>query len=270
MTRPSPLTVARWNCVDTLQSALDAVNGPVQADDPAVLAEIAEAYRILGIAVLLEEGDPAAFGALLALSAQCDCVLRALDLSNHPEQLAGSRAEPFCDALVAGDLESARTIARLAPRQHQEGWEYEDDFLRYHFLERLFLGQDDDKALGALLDRWEALLEGKNDALLPVCRALLVRDKEGLEEALQAAVRQLKGKQEIWRTMSSYRAEVDATEGAVYVEGLAVLRLAELRQIEVGEHYELMPALARLPLGGPLPPPHAWRSFGSVRSYGGG
>jgi len=262
------LLLARVNCIDTLESALAAVSDQ-QGRDPAVLAEIAERYRVLAIAVLLEDGDPAPFASLLALSGQTECFLRSIDLAQHPAQLIGSRVEPFCDALVAGDLQSARTIAQLAPVHHQDGWEYEDDFLAAHFLQRLLVGSDD-AALSRVLDRWEQVLEGQGSPSLDVSRALLARDPEALDEALRATVQDLLRKQEVWRKSTTYNAQVDATEGSLFINGLAVIRLADMRGMSLPEEYELMPSLARVPLGGALPPPESWRLFQTVRALAGG
>ncbi len=268
MSRPSALSLARENGVDMLESALAAVSRR-QGRDPALIAEITERYHLLAIAVLLEEADRDAFASLLALAAQAEIFLRALDLSGAPEQLIASRAEPFSDALVAGALDAASAIARLAPQRHQDGWEYEDDFLRFHFMHRALLG-DDDAALSRVLARWERVLEGEASCHLDVARTLAARDPEAFDAALAAAARDRTEKIEAWRKTPVYDEQLDATESAVFIHGLAAIRLAELRGISVPGEYELMPSLARVPLGAQLPPKDAWRDFRNVVALAGG
>jgi hypothetical protein len=49
-----------------------------------------------------------------------------------------------------------------------------------------------------------------------------------------------------WRKTPAYRVEVDATEGSLFVLGLAYLRLAELRGLETRPEHQGMPSLARV------------------------
>jgi len=231
-----------------------------QGRDADVIAEIAERYHLLAIAVLLEDADPDAFARLLALAAQSGSFLRSLDLAAPPRRLAASRSEAFCDALAAGDLVLARTLAGQAPRAWLQGWEYEDDFLRFHFLHRLAL-DDDEATLASLLARWERVLEGAPSCHLEVSRALLRRDAAALDAALLATAQERADRLAAWRKMATYDAEVDATEGAVFVAGLAVIRLAEQRGLALPEEYPFMPRIARVPSGLALPAPDSWRSF---------
>jgi hypothetical protein len=50
-----------------------------------------------------------------------------------------------------------------------------------------------------------------------------------------------------------------AAEGQIFVEGLAVLRIAELKGLKISGEYPLIPEISRVPLGTPLPAEDAWK-----------
>ena len=226
----------------------------------AVVTELQLRYRLTAIARLLGDGDPDAFRDHLHRSA---CA--ALYLFERLEEGADLEAKNltvrvnpgFADAVVAGDLELARRLAELSPQEHVEGHEYEDDFLRYHLLHRMLLGADDDE-LRALLDRWEEVMEGQTSTPWAMSTALVERDAAALGEGLLDLVEEHDAWFEQFRTNAGYVPEIDATLGKISMNGLVVLRFAELREIPTDAEYRFMPDIARLPVGGPFPPRDAW------------
>jgi hypothetical protein len=255
---PSPIEIARENATFSLQMSLQTSSSKLDRD-PYLLAQIAVRYHMLAIVAVLADSDCATFVRRLAQSGQTDCFLRGLDLSADPAHWAASRHVPFADALAAGDLASARTIATLAPDFHQEGWEYEDDYLRSRFMHRLLLAPDDQPLLERMLERWDAVAEGRPGPYHDLSHALLARDEVLFDEALNAVLASRRVTFAEWRKTPEFRVEIDAVDGGLFVLGLAYLRLAELRGIVTRPDYDSMPALARVPLGTPLPPPGSWR-----------
>lgn len=255
--KPSAVAIARENAQFELEQSLRAL-GRNPDSDVHLLSEISTRYHLLALAVLLEDANQRAFAGLLALAGQTDVRLRSLDLSAHSRERAASRSVPFSDALAAGDLGTARAIAQLAPVHVQDGVEYEDDFLRFHFHHRLLVMPDDEVALRVVLDRWATVVGRAGSTHLDAARALLDRDADDLDEALDRLITERRGTFAAWRKRPDYREEIDATDGVIFVHGLALLRLAEMRGIKTRPDYEYMPDLARVPRGTPLPPTGAW------------
>ena len=255
--KPGAIAIVRENARFELEQSLKALGNSFDAD-VKLLVEISVRYHLLASAFLLEDSDQRGFACLLALSGQTDLYLRGQDLSAHPRWLAASHSLPFADALAAGDLATAGAIARLAPSAWLKGHEYEDDFLQAHLQHRLLVAPDDEAALRAILTRWEAVVGSAGSAELDAARALVDRDVAALEDALHRVVHQRQTRLAAWRRRPDYRDTLDATEGAIFVPGLALLRLAELRGLEIRREYDLLPGLARVAAGGVLPGPGEW------------
>jgi hypothetical protein len=254
------LEIARENASFELEQSLRVLPSRDAAGVPLLLGEIALRYHVLGIVTLLTDAVPDTFAAYLSLSGQTDAQLRSLNLSAHPKYLAGSRGVPFLDALTAGDLTSARSIAASAPTTHDPDWEYEDDFLKFRFMHVLTLDPQADDAVQPILTRWTVVLEGAASAAFDVAQAITNRDEKALDESLELLLAERRRTLEAWQATPAYREEIAATESAIYVEGLGLLRIAELRGLRADREYDMMPSIARIPLSTALPPPGAWRS----------
>jgi hypothetical protein len=260
---PSGIEIARENALYELALSLRVSSGK-QHGDAQLLAHIALRYHTLGIVSLLADADQDRYARCLCLAGQVDGHLRRLDLSADPTHNAASRELPFADALVAADLEGAREIARLAPDRHQEGVEYEDDFLRIKFMHQLLLAPNDQAALQSTLDRWDQVAEGAPSEYHALSLSLLRRDDSAFDEAIHAVLDRRRGKLAEWRMTPNYRLESDATDGGLFVFGLACLRLAELVGISTQPDYEGMPEPARIPLGRKPLAPNSWMIPGRV------
>ncbi|WP_415835490.1 hypothetical protein [Corallococcus soli] len=225
----------------------------------------ATCHRRLAFCALLADAKPDRFAAHLCHSAHARLHFRRLVSGDHGAEsrfLGATQEFSFIDALAAGQPDLATAIAQLAARGHDPAFEYEDDFLLHHFLHQLLLtvrgaGTAD---LPALLTRWEVVLEGGSDTYLDACRALLHRDARFFDEALQStAYARMLHFQKLSRD-SGPNDELKKTEGALFMNGLAMLRLAELQGMDTQREYPTLPSLARVPTGRPAPPPTAWMS----------
>jgi hypothetical protein len=178
----------------------------------------------------------------------------------EPKNLTVRENPGFADAVVAGDMSLATRLAELSPKQHYAGYEYEDDFLRYHLLHRMLLGAHDAELRG-LLERWEAVMEGQTSVAWAIARALVERDGDAFGEGLRDLIDEHLVRFEEFRTSAGYIAELDASLGNVSMDGLVALRFAEIRGIPTEREYQFMPDLARLPMGGQFPSRDAWRTL---------
>lgn len=246
-----------------VRHALEEIRGG-QGPQEVAFFSLMFGYRLLAICAMLEDADVDGFAALLAKSgfARLEFLNRAAPGQRIPEKfVCGSKNLGFSSALAAGDLGTAVAIARLSPRGHFEGVEYEDDFLFFHFLHSMVSDPKDEDTLRRILARWEEVLDGGPSSSRAVCEALLGGDGKDFDAAFEGFVGGRKKDLEIWKESLTYDAGLDATEGKIFVEGLAVLRLAEIKGVPTQREYDLVPDLARVPVGTPLPPADSWRSL---------
>jgi hypothetical protein len=221
-------------------------------------------YRILGICALLQRSDQSTFAAMLSKSGHVRAEFLKLvgqGLDVPAKYICASKNIGFSAALAAGDIDTAKRIAFLSPQSHFQDVEYEDNFLFFHFLHRILVADEDEDELNRLVARWAVVLEGESSGYLDVCRALLPGDGGDFEDAFDSLI------QSRWRQLKEYKEtvgydhEMFAAEGQVFIEGLAVLRIAEMKGLAASGEYRLIPENARLPLGVALPSPDAWRAL---------
>jgi hypothetical protein len=246
---------------DLISRCLEAVRGG-ELLGGTVLGEIELRYRLIGIARLLIEADPNAFRDNLHRSACAALHLFELlqqGAALEPKNLTVHENPGFADAVIAGDMELATQLAELSPKRHQEGYEYEDDFLESHLLHRMLLGADDAELRG-LLQRWSGVMEGQTSVPWALSVALVERDADAFGQSLLDLVDEHVRWFEEFRTNAGYIPELDASLGNVLMDGLVALRFAEMRGIPTEREYRFMPDLARLPVGGPFPSRDAWRT----------
>ncbi|QSQ22278.1 immunity 49 family protein [Pyxidicoccus parkwayensis] len=214
-----------------------------------ILFHLSRYARAAGIAHLLAYADGATFRQHLLRSGEARRqLLQLARQQGRPVNrfTATGNYGPLCDALAAGADETARDIARLSFTEHVRRDEYEDDFHYARFLGWLVAGDEAQRAEAeGFLDAFERVLQGESSPRLDLCRALMAHEQEGLDSALKALLeereRHFHAKAKSW----SVKDEHYETERFVFVEGLALLRLAERRGLSVQAEYLFMPGLAR-------------------------
>lgn len=258
------LEMARYNQSLVLQETLEVLAAS-PSPESMHFSNATVCHRVLAICWLLQDADVEGFAHGLCKAGQARLALLERvargDVSADPELLVASDNAGFSDALAAGDLDTARAIARLSARQHAQGLEYEEDFLFSRFLHLQVLEPRERETQARLLERWEQVVDsGDPDLRLGVCQALHAADAGRLPDAFQALVDARAHEFREYRKQLDFDPEVAATVGKVYIDGLALARLCELASLPVPEALELLPALARVPLGIRLPASGAWLS----------
>ncbi|WP_164009785.1 Imm49 family immunity protein [Pyxidicoccus trucidator] len=258
--RHDPLELAQENYSFQLRCALEAVEeGDATAED---LSTIAFSYRILGLCALLRDMDGERFARLLRKSglARLHLLRQVASETQPPDQvLAISKDTGFVAALAAGDLDTATRIAERSPDTFLEGIEYEEEFLFFHFQQRLLRTPRDEASLWGTLDRWTRVVEGEPTVYLAVCQALLEANEAAFCSALGEVLKTRKESLRKYRKQLDFDRELDATEGKVYLNGLALVRLAQSRGVVVPQRLELIPRPAR-EASCPALPEDAWLS----------
>lgn len=215
--------------------------------------EMSQGRRALGTLRLLLQADSPGFARELAYSAQArrHYLARCAKAGYADFYGVTSRSEPLFDALAGDWIDLARDIALLSPKAWREGDEYEDDYCYGRFFHEYVSGSGG--SFAALLEQFEAALEGASSPRLQICAAIASRDQAAFDTAflglLDARDR------EIAQDRQGLAEEDPAVAIGTYifVEGLAVLRVAGYAGLVTLREYSQCPALARAIPAGPPP-----------------
>ncbi|HYO67840.1 MAG TPA: Imm49 family immunity protein [Archangium sp.] len=259
--RHDPLELAEENFTYQLRRSLSAVTrGQVTGD---TLASIAMAYRILALCALLRKADSEQFARLLCKSGQVRLHLlerTVVGLEVPPAVMAVSNDVGFSASLAAGDLPTAQKIAARSSNTYVKGWEDEEDFLFFHFLQQMLRAPAEADPLLRIMGRWNGIVDGEPTPYRSICQALLDRDASRFSTSFEEMLETRKDSLRRYRKQFDFDRELHATEGKVYLNGLALIRLAESRGIATRERYEMIPRPALLARCPPLPE-NAWHSL---------
>jgi hypothetical protein len=180
-------------------------------------------------------------------------------LESPPKYVCASKNIGFSAALAAGDIETARRIASSSPQSHFGDIEYEDDFLFFHFLHRAIEDDTTTEDLNRIIARWEIVLEGQESGYFNVCRALASDRSDDFEPAFESFIKTRQRQLKEYKESIGYDREMFAAEGKIFIEGLAVLRIAEMKGLPAVGEYKLVPDNSRILVGLTLPAPDSWR-----------
>lgn len=216
-----------------------------------VCVDITGKLRAAGIIALLTKADSDTFLHNLMRSARCrlQYLERLSEAHREGEHHQGSgRVDPLLDAIAAQDFATARQIAASSPRDWQRGHEYEDDYCYAQIVHGLIAPPGSGADPSPLFQRFESVLDGAPDARLDVTRALARRDQPAFETAFEALI--ARRTEQIEADMARKRIEDPPViaERQVYVEGLAMLRIAERLGLNTQTEYLYCPSMARVPM----------------------
>ncbi len=219
-----------------------------------VCADVQKKLRMLACCRLFKDGRSDSFYHNLIRSGMTrrHYLSRCLTEGALEDHFRGSgRYLPFCDSLAAADLELARTIVELSPAEFLKGHEYEDDYCYGRILYLLFSRAEEQ--LPELLARFEHYLEGAGSGRFLVAAALAQRDQAGFNTGFERLL--LDREEQIAADIE--RGEIESPHvimaRRIFVEGLAVLRLAGQLGITTEQEYLFCPSLARVPMTRPFP-----------------
>jgi hypothetical protein len=174
-----------------------------------------------------------------------------------------SRVDPFFDAVVAGAEQAVMaTISASRATWHQDR-EYEDDFCYARALQQLYLGRDAD--VGPLLSRWK-VVSGGDEARFAVCAGLLANAPEDVLSSIEAVVDSILDAVRKRQAEESGDPDAWVTTDRLSLEGLALLRLARRRSMDITlVHIQLPDPLLSATITS-LPGPDAWRRVSDPRN----
>lgn len=230
--------------------------GPPEAEK---VLKLCSELRRLGCGALLSSYETERFGQCLYLAA--DIYLQLLEGRGgwphlEPYDMARSRGQPLLDALAIGDWELAERIGRSMEPRWCQGLEYEEDFCFFECLPLLATRAAGKPLAGAALqdslDRIRRATQGIDYPRLGAVEALAQASAERFEEALLALIAERRA--EVARQRKSGLGDVIflSTEAHVFIEGLALVRLARALGLRTRSQYPLIPPAALEPLPGPF------------------
>lgn len=235
--------------VEELESDLRASRSREETE--RLLYDLSHYHRILAVGKFFAAADLEAFTTHLRRSA--DLRIELLQSMHSTARPAGrftcaSQIAPFFDALTADDFTLAEKIAVLSPEVWLEDDEFEDDFWYARFLYSLILSgleptEETTNALGNL----KRVKADNTLARTAICTALANGDQNLFDESIERMIeeRTAYNESKVGRLIPN---RLDFQTGRhLYLEGLALLRLAEHIGIATAPEYPLMPRLARLP-----------------------
>lgn len=220
-------------------------------------------WRVRGTCRLLLEADTRGFATCLGRSAQTRIeylAKRGSDADPDPNWYCLSKNLGFEDALAAGLVPEARRISDLSPKEWLPDAEDEDDhrFALFLHLALAALRDGSGAKLPATLDELPALRDDAEDPRAGIARAIAAADAGELAAALEATLDAREEKIRALRKTPGVSKELLATEGALWIEGLAILRVAELAGIAVPPEARYLPAESRVAVGSVALPAGAW------------
>ncbi|MEY4766821.1 MAG: hypothetical protein RI907_3494 [Pseudomonadota bacterium] len=226
------------------------VNDPPMAQAAFEIEEASQWLIALGICNLLIYADVDRFYENLVRAGHTRrhflLLCRQQGLTDHPH-LAISRWDAFLAVVAAGDFPLARDLAVGSTDQWVKTGEYEDDFCYRLFLHDLIAPPDAVRQarLPATLQRWGQWLGGQACPRLAVCEALLARDAAAFTQAFDDRLAQRQA--EVQKQAKMVMAADDTFEpmARVFIEGLALLRIASRLGLPTRVDYPLCPAVAR-------------------------
>lgn len=216
--------------------------------------EICKYYRALGICGLLLNADTDVFAHGLIHSAltrkyyldRCIEENYLLDPSRRT-----SFVDPFFDALSANQFKLSRQIASVSPNQLFNEYEYEDDFLYALFMHKIVGFEEGNKEeLRKILHQYEEVIEDGSSIRIELCKALFANDQNAFERTFADLLNEHQTKTDAIADpqLDSILAQDYTFEPNrwIFVEGLAILRIAEKLNLQTEKEYKFCPSIARV------------------------
>lgn len=170
-------------------------------------------------------------------------------LTDHHRSSGWSAA--LMDTIAAGEFELARRIAELSPSEFNPGHEYEDDYcyaqLIFHIIGAGKIETSE------VLGRFSAYAEDEPNARLDLIRSLLDGHQTAFEKAFEKLLEEHEGRIAAEMELGRFEDLHINADRRMFIEGLAMLRLASMCGLATEDEYLFCPHMARLPMTQPFP-----------------
>ena len=217
-----------------------------QEEIEARYCALSDWYRVLGVCRFLAHADAEGLqdGLRQAGEARVE-LLRHRSTQRHPFNGYTGSAQylPLCCAIAAGADDVAQEIVHLSSATLAKGEELEEDFAYAMVLHWLTSQKRNPRPDAALATLGELLGEGSPRCA--VATALVDADDKAFRPAFDALLAE-------WVTLMDdvtplERGETYRADAGLFVEGLAIVRLAVRLGLRPKKEYRFVPSLARVP-----------------------
>ncbi len=212
-----------------------------QRTDAKLAQEAASFCRQAGCGELLAKMDTSAFFQALIQSASIylDLLRRRQECSERDQYyLARSKAAPFFDAVAAQATELVNRMLPLLTRDWMRRMEPEELFYYHVTLSYLAGGSGD---VEGAMQAFERSLDGGESERFNATRALVTGDADAFNAALKAIIEQRCKALEAERKSGLFDPYFHRTEAHIFVEGIALVRLARRRGLQTLRAYRTLP-----------------------------
>lgn len=209
--------------------------------------EVSNKLRALGIMMLLVDGDIDRFHHNLIRSGLVRakflerCNMAGVTVYHQ----ASGRFDGIVDTIAGGDIEMARRIAAASPNTWLPEQEYEEDFYYAQLLHRLVLPSLVSTETDELLDQFSNAVQDTQAPRLELCDALIRGAQAPFDQAFNGLLEARENQIEKDKARGQLVEPAIAAERAVFIEGLAILRLATARGLDTRNDYSFCPSIAR-------------------------
>ena len=216
--------------------------------------ELSTIFKQLSIVVLLLNDDSKQFHYNLIRSGLtretylARCIENGFLFDHHR---ASGRYEPLMNVIATNHFDSARRIAKLSPKEWLKGHEYEDDYCYAQIFHRFIQENPPEIEIIALIDQFESYLQGEANTRFEICKALSTRNQKAFDRAFDALLDEKESTllKEIKRGSIT---PIGMVTEQVFIEGLAILRVAERRELHTEIEYKYCPSRDRESIQKPI------------------
>lgn len=218
--------------------------------------ELSDKLRVLAIITLLTEGEVDHYYHILIRAALTRVkYLEKLSSNGITDDFhqGSARYEPLLNTIAANDFEVASRIVKLSPNDFRTETEYLDDYCYAQLLHQIVTDTASEESTESLFVDFEDFLDGDSSSRLDVCRAVVLGDQASFDEAFES----LLDDHELEIVAAKARGQIEnpgnMAQRQLFVEGLALLRIAERKGLATATDYRFCPGIARVPMVVPFP-----------------
>jgi hypothetical protein len=218
--------------------------------------EISTKFRALAIIGLLANGDSDLFYHNLNRSGQVrEKYLQRVTRSkkNDDHHFVSGRYEPLLDVIAANNFDLTKRIGKLVPSSWSPDREYEDDYYYSKILDQLIRKRDSKESIKKLFERYNEWLAGETHDRFEVCNAIADKNQTAFDLAFNGIIAEREIQIEKDKARGELEDHVVIAQRKVYIEGLALLRLAQFNGLQTQSEYQYCPSIARIPMRTPFP-----------------
>lgn len=204
-------------------------------------------HRAAGIGRLLTLADRTGFFASLTQSARCrvELLRMAAQSAQVPARFGTlSAVGPLLDAVAAAADGLAAEIVTFSTTPFLEYEELREDHDYARLLQWLVSRQGRLEEGAARLSSCMQTLDGDPPPRLLLCKAILDRDQRAFDRSVEDAIAERAAHFDRKARSLSVKDEAYETDRFLFVEGLALVRLAAAAGLTVQREYRFMPGLA--------------------------